>query len=75
MWKAWLTILKDLALFGGGLFLVLHEELARGEVSVPLLVVGTSMMGIPGALAAYWLGKSDTASPSLPAPSAGPQQL
>ncbi len=72
MWKSIWTVGRDLQLLGVGTFGVLHEELS-GHTSIPLLVVYTTMLGIPGAAATLWLGRTGSASsPPPPAESSQP---
>lgn len=65
MWlKTWVPVFRDLVMFVAGLAGVIHEELS-GHTSIPLLVVYTSMLGIPGALGALWLSRTESGpSPS-----------
>lgn len=67
MWKgpAWATVLRDLLLLAIGSFGILHEELT-GQASIPLLVVYTTLMGVPGAAATLWLGRTGSPSSSPP---------
>jgi hypothetical protein len=73
------TVVRDLVLLAVGSFGVVHEELT-GSASVPLLVVYTTMLGIPGAAGALWLtragpGPTELPSPPSPAePSASPER-
>lgn len=65
MWlKTWMPVLRDLVMFVAGLAGVIHEELS-GQTSIPLLVVYTAMLGIPGALGALWLSRTES-GPSPP---------
>lgn len=76
MWlKTWFPVIRDLAMFAGGLAGVAYEELS-GRTSVPLLLIYTTMLGIPGALGALWMarnGESDGAS-ELPSPPPEPSE-
>lgn len=76
MWlKTWVPVFRDLLMFVAGLAGVIHEELS-GHTSIPLLVVYTTMLGIPGALGALWLSReSGAGSPSSPPPSSASEAL
>jgi uncharacterized membrane protein YeaQ/YmgE (transglycosylase-associated protein family) len=66
--KTWVPVCRDALMFVAGLAGVIHEELT-GQASIPLLVVYTTMLGIPGALGALWLSRTESApsvSPSQP---------
>ena len=61
--KAAFTVLRDLVLLGLGVFVVLHQELT-GQVRPELLLVATTLLGLPGTIGLVQLfrGKSETPS-------------
>lgn len=70
MWlKTWFPVARDVASFGLGSWGVIHEELS-GAASIPLLVVWTTLLGVPGTFGALWLSRTGSgSSPSPPEPS------
>lgn len=67
MWRAWLTVGRDVICLGLGIWGVIHEELSPQPDLTRMAFFGVLMVA-PGVLAAWWLGRS-TGSPSLGPPS------
>lgn len=63
MWKAWLTVGRDLACLVLGIWGVVNEELSKAPDLTRMGFFGMLMIS-PGLFAAWWLGR--TGSPSLP---------
>jgi hypothetical protein len=64
----WLTVLRDLLLLGVGIFGILYQ-LVTGKTDPALLVVFTTMLGIPGVANVLWLLKQSGEPPQPEPPS------
>ena len=70
MWRAWLTVGRDVICLGLGIWGVIHEELSPQPDVLRMGFFGVLMIA-PAALATWWLGRT-TGTSSSPSPSEPP---
>lgn len=76
MWPKIRLVLRDVSFLALGVGGILHQEIS-GQTSVPLLVVYTTLLGVPATLNGAWLLRksgTDSSPSSSQQPSAQEQE-
>ena len=66
MWRAWLTVGRDVICLALGIWGVIHEELSPHPDVYRMIFFGTLMV-TPAAITTWWLGRNTNGS-SSPSP-------